>query len=297
MTSHVVEQSLSVEARNSRWWCEHFRANEDRQRMIPWDDACPLGEAERRILLPSLQDFQLGESSEGRHGRARAAAYGDRVGDEHYAEAIRLFFAEENRHAAYLARYLRLHGVEPIGRSWTDFVFRRVRRLMGLELLLVVLLTAELIGEVYYRAIRPRPRALPSRDCAQLLRDERMHVRFHVERFRFLRGGDRGRGRRCKTARGRCFFAATCLAVWWKHCAAAAAARARRARLRQAPGYSSSGAIAGCDGFSVGAGSADWNPPRIFTMPRPPIRRGLATASYNVILDPSDQPLHQGMTP
>jgi hypothetical protein len=218
MTSHLVEQSLSVEARNSRWWCEHFRANEDRQRMIPWDHACPLGEAERRILLPSLQDFQLGESSEGRHGRARAAAYGDRVGDEHYAEAIWLFFAEENRHAAYLARYLRLHGVEPIGRSWTDFVFRRVRRLMGLELLLVVLLTAELIGEVYYRAIRAATACPALRGiCAQLLRDERMHVRFHVERFRFLR---RGRSRARTTPQDgawRCFFAATCLAVWWKH--------------------------------------------------------------------------------
>src|SRR5215213_4307385 len=212
------ELALSAEARNSLGWCDHFSANADRQRAIPWDDAVPLGEAQRRILLPSLQDFQLGESSEGRHGRARAAAYGQRVDDPYYAEAIRLFFAEENRHAAYLARYLRRHGAEPIGRSWTDFVFRRVRRLMGLEVLLTVLLTAELIGEVYYRAIRaatdcPALRAV----CSQLLRDERMHVRFHVERFRFLRRG-RSRWRvRLQDWLWRCFFAATCRAVWWKH--------------------------------------------------------------------------------
>jgi hypothetical protein len=218
MSARVVEEAMSLEARNSFWWCEHFRENEERQLSIPWKEARPLSQAERRILLPSLQDFQLGESSEGRHGRARAAAYGERVGDPHYAEAIGLFFAEENRHAAYLARYLRLHAVEPIGRSWTDFVFRRVRRLMGLELLLTVLLTAELIGEVYYRAVRagtqcPALRAM----CAQILRDERMHVRFHLERFRFLR---RGRSRLRSTIQDglwRGFFAVTCLAVWVKH--------------------------------------------------------------------------------
>jgi hypothetical protein len=218
MPALVVGTSVAVEADNSRWWCEHFRRNVGRQRVMPWDDVIALTDEQRRVLIPSLQDFQLGESSEGRHGRARATAYADRIGDPYYAEAVRLFFAEENRHAAYLARYLRLHGIEPIGRSWTDFVFRRVRRLMGLELLLTVLLTAELIGEVYYRAVRtatgcPALRAI----CSQLLRDERMHVRFHVERFRFFRK-TRWRVRTVvQDSLWRWFFAATCLAVWWKH--------------------------------------------------------------------------------
>ena len=213
-----VETLVAVEAENSGWWCEHFRRNAGRQRSIPWDEVAALTDDQRRVLLPSLQDFQLGESSEGRHGQARAAAYAVRVGDPHYAKAVRLFFAEENRHAAYLARYLGSHGVELIGRSWTDFLFRRVRRLMGLELLLTVLLTAELIGEVYYRAVRaatgcPALRAI----CAQILRDERMHVRFHVERFRFLRRG-RWRVRTVvQDALWRCFFAGTCWAVWLKH--------------------------------------------------------------------------------
>lgn len=214
----LVEVLLSAEAVNSLWWCDHFRQNADRQRSIPWPAVITLSERQRRTLLSSLQDFQLGESSEGKHGRARAAAYAARVGDPHYAEAIRLFFAEENRHAAYLARYLALHGVEPIGRSWTDSIFRRVRRLMGLELLITVLLTAELIGEVYYRAVRaatgcPVLRAI----CSQLLRDERMHVRFHVERFRFLR---RGRTRLRSAIQDELwwfFLGVTCLSVWVKH--------------------------------------------------------------------------------
>ena len=218
MPAVVIRHAPPAEARNSFWWCEHFRANENRQLPIPWGRAIALTNRQRAVLLPSLQDFQLGESSEGRHGRARAETYAVRVGDPHYAEAVRLFFAEENRHAAYLARYLRASGVEPIGRSWTDFVFRRVRRLMGLETLLTVLLTAELIGQVYYQAVRsatgcPVLRAV----CVQLLRDERMHVRFHVERFRFLR---RGRSRLRTWVQDRLwrwFFGATCVAVWVKH--------------------------------------------------------------------------------
>src|SRR5262245_10315299 len=129
------------ESENSLTWCEHFGAYASRQRTIPWCEAILLTNVQRQVLLPSLQDFQLGESSEGRHGMARAEAYGDRIGDPHYVHAIRLFFAEENRHADYLACYLRLHGAEPIRRSWTDFVFRRVRRLLGLEVLLTVLLS------------------------------------------------------------------------------------------------------------------------------------------------------------
>jgi hypothetical protein len=214
----LIETPVPVEADNSLWWREHFRRNAGRQRVIPWEDAFGLTDDQRRILLPSLQDFQLGESSEGRHGQARAATYASQIGDPHYAEAVRLFFAEENRHAGYLACYLGLHGVRPIGRSWTDFVFRRVRRLMGLELLLTVLLTAELIGEVYYRAVRaatacPALRAI----CAQLLRDERMHVRFHVERFRFLRRGRAEARTKMQDGLWQCFFVATSMAVWHKH--------------------------------------------------------------------------------
>jgi hypothetical protein len=206
------------EAANSRWWSEHFAGNVARQLEIPWENCESLPESHRRILVASLQDFQLGESSEGKHGLARATVHGLRSRDTHYAKAVRLFFAEENRHAGYLARYLKLQGAEVIGRSWTDFAFRRVRRLMALETLLRVLLTAELIGEVYYRAIRaatncPTLRAI----CTQLLRDERMHVRFHVERFGYLQ---RGRSRMRLRLEGlfwRSFFTATCLAVWAKH--------------------------------------------------------------------------------
>ena len=218
MTQHAVDVDRSPEVRHSVAWAEHFRHNADRQIEIPWDDAIVLSRKERETLIPSLQDFQLGESSEGRHGLARAGNYGERVGDGHYVEAIRLFFLEENRHAAFLARYLEIQGAPTISHSWTDFVFRRVRRLLGLETLLTVLLSVELIAEVYYRAIRAATQCHALRAiCTQILRDEKRHVQFHVERFAVMR---RGRWRvqsKLHLTFWRCFFAGTCLAAWIKH--------------------------------------------------------------------------------
>jgi hypothetical protein len=218
LAEQVVELDQSPETVHSLTWGEHFRRNAVDQLDIPWHEASRLSDNERRILIPSLQDFQLGESSDGRHGLARATAYGKRVGDPHYAETMRLFFAEENRHAAYLARYLQIQDEPLIARSWTDFVFRRVRRLMGLETLLTVLLSVELIAEVYYRAIRNATRCPALRAiCDQILSDEKNHVQFHVERFVLLRKG-RWRIRvAMHRALWRCFFAGTCLAAWLKH--------------------------------------------------------------------------------
>jgi hypothetical protein len=218
VTGTVEEAPSPLEARNSAAWCEYFQRNSRCLLSIPWDAGPRLTEEQQQVLIPSLQDFQLGESSAGRYGLVRAEAYGKRVGDSLYVEGVRLFFAEEGRHAAYLARYLGSCGAGTIGRSWTDFAFRRVRRLMGLETLLTALLTAELIGEVYYRAVRaatgcPVLRAI----CTQVLRDERQHVRFHVERFALMH---RGRGRlRAIIHRTlwRGLFTAACVAVWVKH--------------------------------------------------------------------------------
>jgi hypothetical protein len=129
-----------------------------------------------------------------------------------------MFFAEENRHATYLARYLALAGVPTIGHSWTDFIFRRVRRLFGLEVLLTVLLTAELIGEVFYRAVRAASACPVLRGiCSQLLRDERQHVRFHVERFALMHAKRSRLMKRVRNGLWRTFFAGTLLAVWLKH--------------------------------------------------------------------------------
>lgn len=109
-------------------------------------------------------------------------------------------------------------GVPLVAHSWLDGLFRRLRRLAGLELSITVLVIAETIGKVYYHALRRATgSALLRRLCDQLLRDEVMHLRFHAERLALLR---RKRAPwKCKLARlgHGLLFRGTSLAVWCKH--------------------------------------------------------------------------------
>src|SRR5262249_26638325 len=123
--------------------------------------------------------FQLGERSEGetllRAARGFAAAH-------QLPSLVRiteLLIREEARHAQLLGEFMRDHRLRARRSDWTDTVFRCVRRLAGLELYLHVLVCAELIGNVYYRALEAatgcqRLKVL----CRTLVADELAHVGF-----------------------------------------------------------------------------------------------------------------------
>ena len=173
------------------------------------------------MLIPSIQDFQLGESSDGANGKAMARHYAEQSGDMSYVEAMNLFIAEEQRHGGALGRFLDLADAPRLRFSWTDFVFRRLRKGMGLEMTLVTALMAELIAKVYYRAIyAASSSAVLRRICAELLRDERKHVEFHIERLGMMRRLRPRWRRRLVNLGERVLFAGTCLAVWKRHGAA-----------------------------------------------------------------------------
>jgi hypothetical protein len=209
--------AVETDRTNSATWRSFFEHNARNLLSLPWHRGAEWTPEQRDVLAPSLQDFQLGESSEGRRLLEAARGYAVRTGDAEYVEALRLFIGEEQRHAADLGRFLRLAGVPLLRRSWTDAVFRRLR-CGGLEPTLCVLLTAELIAMVYYLAVHDAsPSPLLRRLCAQILRDERRHLRFHTERLAILRR-DRNRWQWAAAAGlQRLLFAGTCLVVWWKH--------------------------------------------------------------------------------
>jgi hypothetical protein len=203
---------------SSAQWSVYFRANGKSLLDIPWEQGVTLSEAERVAVAASLQDFQLGESSDGLNLLRVAADYAERSGDSRYPEAIWLFIGEEQRHARELGRFLQLAGIPPLRRSWTDTLFRWLRRLSGLELFLTVLVTAEMIGKVYYKAVRRATASVVLRRlCDQLLRDEIKHIRFHVERLALLQQGRRPWRVWLARTRHRLLFGGTCLVVWWRH--------------------------------------------------------------------------------
>ena len=204
---------------DSAEWLHHFEANRTQLLEIPWHLGPDLSPAARAAVAGSLAEFQRGESSEGRHLIRYAEAYARAWGDPDYVPAIRLFIAEEQRHARDLGRFLTMNGVPLAKRSFADAVFRRLRNLVGsLEASIAVLILAEIIAQVYYTALRKATDSVVlGRLCDQIIRDEAFHVRFQAELLGKLRAR-RGRALLAATMLGqRLLFAGTCMVVWCFH--------------------------------------------------------------------------------
>jgi hypothetical protein len=199
-------------------WVEHFSRSLSREDIVRGDTNILLPEVERDAIASSVQEFQLGESSEGRHLISAANRYAADSGDFDYVTALRLFIAEENRHAKELGRFLDLAGIPRVGHSMTDTVFRFMRRRAGLELSIAVLVTAEIIAKVYYAALCD---ATGSRTlqhlCTQILRDERHHVIFQAQRIALLRAGRSRWSIFVRVALHKLLLAGTCVIVWRRH--------------------------------------------------------------------------------
>lgn len=164
---------------DDRTWLTAFEAERERRKASAdpdWGQGAQLHPA----VIASLQRFQLGEDGDGRNLIDKAAATGDRT----YAAAVRLFVAEEQNHARLLARLLTAAGATTLSGHWSDTVFVRLRRLLGLRLELMVLMIAEVIALRYYRALRDGSRdPLAHEVAARILADEERHVPFHIHRL------------------------------------------------------------------------------------------------------------------
>lgn len=168
-------------------WSEHFRQNAMSKPRISWEGMI-LTPQERTTIAKSVQTFQLGESGEGRHLIQVARKHAAQTGDYEYVTAVELFVAEEQQHAHDLGEFLDAADILWIREDWTDRIFRRLRHLAGLELTISVLLTAELLANVYYAALREATACTPLRQlCNQILRDEAFHVHFQAGRLAILR--------------------------------------------------------------------------------------------------------------
>lgn len=173
---------MQSESTNWREWRHFFALRSDRQ--LPELSASEDYSEIPNSVARSLAIFQLGESGGGTViEQARRSAINSI--DEHYAEAMGLFVAEEHRHADILAICVRNLGGSIIRTNWTAKLFVFARRLIGLRLKVLVLLAAEVVGLCYYHLLASRlpPSRLKSL-LAQIVNDERAHLHFHCS---FLR--------------------------------------------------------------------------------------------------------------
>ncbi|HJS91448.1 MAG TPA: hypothetical protein VJ738_15895 [Steroidobacteraceae bacterium] len=221
---------------NLRVWLNHFEYHAEQPRALALGAGSRLRPEERRLIARSIAVFQLGEQSDG-SGLLRAAYRFAAVhGDELLPRITELFIREEQRHARLLREFMDEHGIRTRCRHWTDGVFRRLRRLAGFELYLHVLITAELIGNVYYRALEAatgcqRLKAL----CRTLLADELAHIGYESELILELRARKPPALRAWARLAHRAFFCGAACAVWLSH----------RRVLRHA-GHSATGFLQAC---------------------------------------------------
>jgi len=214
----AAKHDESSQPMSSAQWLDYFRDNALNLLELPWEAGAEITAAEREAIAASVQEFQLGESSEGRNLISAARRYAEQSGDAAYLHGLLLFIAEEHRHARDLGRFLDRAGVARAGHAWPDSVFRWMRRGAGLEASIVVLVTAEVIAKVYYAALREATGSrLLRRLCDQILRDEVAHVHFQTERLAVLRAGRaRWRVRLCSSLHRFLMFG-TIFVVWHKH--------------------------------------------------------------------------------
>ena len=164
-------------------WKEWFLQNQNHFSDIEWNDWRLLSNPERRLIKSSIQQFQRGENSEGKH----LFNYAKTMGDDSYTETIRLFIKEEQTHARVLGVYMQKRGIPRITDHWVDNVFRALRKLAGLRVTLTVLLTAEIIAKTYYKALfRATDDQLLREICEQILKDEDKHIEFQCYTLRIL---------------------------------------------------------------------------------------------------------------
>ena len=169
-------------------WHAYFLKNRSNTGNIPWDGDDVLTDDERTSIKDSIAAFQLGEYSEGKGLLKSAEQYGRKSGDDYLPLITKLFIGEEQNHALLLKRFMDSQRIETIRKNWTDAVFRRLRKNVGYETTITVLITAEIIALVYYRALKNATNSKLLRAiCDKILADELEHVRYESEMINYIR--------------------------------------------------------------------------------------------------------------
>jgi hypothetical protein len=199
-------------------WLNHFEYHDLHPCRVPHGLSDVLRPDEWQLIVSSIATFQLGEQSEGRTLLRAAERFAQANKIPHLVRIIELLIREEQRHASLLRAFMQDYRMPLKKTDWTDRVFRHIRRLAGLELYLGVLISAELIGNVYYRALESvtdceRLQVL----CRTIVSDELAHVGFESQLLFSLRAGRAAPLRALTRSAHRIFFATIASVVWLTH--------------------------------------------------------------------------------
>ncbi len=199
-------------------WLNHFEYHAAHPRCVPPGLSDVLQPEERRLIARSMAVFQVCEQPEG-SALLRAAR---RFAAKHEAAPLtritELFVREQQRHAALLGAFMEDHDIERKETDLTDFVFCCLRRIGGFGFRLNVLVAAELIANVYYRALEvttgcQRLKIL----CRTLVADELAHIGLESQLLLALRARKPAALRAACRLLHRTFFSCAAAAVYLTH--------------------------------------------------------------------------------
>jgi hypothetical protein len=169
-------------------WHNYFVQNSTNRGDFTWDTEERLTAEERRCIGKSIAAFQLGEHSEGKGLLKAADSFAKSKNNPYLSPITKLFIAEEQNHALLLRKFMELNGIALMKHNWTDSIFRRLRKNVGFELSITVLITAEIISLVYYDALKNATKSnLLKNICGKVLADERAHVKYESELLGLIR--------------------------------------------------------------------------------------------------------------
>jgi hypothetical protein len=201
----------------SQQWFAYFQKNAKNLLRIPWNTSYLLSEQEKARVISSIQQFELGENSEGKTFRRKALVYAERH-DPAYMDALDLFIKEEQRHSATLRRFLEDAKEPTLTKHWVDGVFRKLRKMMDIEVEVIVLLTAETIAMVYYRRLKDATRSpVLQTICEQILLDEAQHINFQSSSLFKIRNAHSWVRKQIMPFTHAFLLLGTSVLVWWQH--------------------------------------------------------------------------------
>ncbi len=205
-------------SRQSGKWTQHFKDNRNHMSHVPWELNEPISDSQHKAIAQSIAVFQLGENSEGNSFLRAGKAYAQRTGDFEYLAALELFIKEEQNHSATLGRFMEQQNIPTIKKEWTDSTFRFLRKIAGLNVCITVLITAEIIAAVYYRALGQSTNSKVLRAiCGQILIDEAHHLQFQASTLAKERLSWHPLKRWAFVQLHRIVLAGTILVVWKEH--------------------------------------------------------------------------------
>lgn len=202
----------------SKKWIAHFEQNTTQQR-VNWDLYPNISAREIKTILPSLQAWQLGETSDGSHLLNASCRYAAKTGDADYVNAVKLFIKEEQKHGNNLGAYLDLIGKPRIKKNWGDTLFRKIRYFnTSMEIWTLAVITVESTAQIFYQCLKDATGCtLLKQICTDILVDEAYHIDFQTERLGILFESKSVSEKTIANKIYTIFFFCTALVVWMAH--------------------------------------------------------------------------------